>query len=80
MKTVKTLKSGLIQKINAIQDREFLVVLDELVASNGLQKSNADLTPEQRIMLEMSLQDILEGKTITQEALMQRNLEWLSGK
>lgn len=80
MKTVKTLKSGLIQKINAIQDREFLVVLDELVASNGLQKSNADLTPEQRIMLEMSLQDIHEGKTITQEALMQRNLEWLRGK
>ncbi|MBA4302848.1 MAG: hypothetical protein C0424_01340 [Sphingobacteriaceae bacterium] len=80
MSTVKALKTGLIQKIQFIQDKEFLMVLDELVAANGQQKAITDLTPEQRIMLEMSLEDLQEGRTITQEALMQRNLEWLNGK
>ncbi len=37
-----------------------------------------ELTKEQKLMLEMSEQDIKNGKLISQEAMEKRNLEWLN--
>jgi len=36
-----------------------------------------ELTDEQKIMLEMSEQDIISGNLISQEAMDKRNLEWI---
>jgi hypothetical protein len=37
-----------------------------------------ELTEEQKMMLEMSEEDIKNGKLISQEAMDKRNLEWLN--
>jgi hypothetical protein len=37
-----------------------------------------ELTNEQKMMLEMSENDIKTGKLISQDAMNKRNLEWLN--
>ncbi len=37
-----------------------------------------ELTAEQKLMLEMSEDDIKNGRLISQEAMNKRNLEWLN--
>ncbi|MDP2187374.1 MAG: hypothetical protein Q8J69_01700 [Sphingobacteriaceae bacterium] len=80
MSTVNTLRSGLIEKILAIKDRELLLALDQLVSSSSPKPTGNNLSEEQLLMLEMSQQDIETGNLISQEAMIARNLEWLKGK
>ncbi len=78
MATVDKIRSGLIDKILAIENREFLEALDKLIASSLPKSETVKLSDEQKAMLEMSEQDIASGKLISQEAMNKRNLEWLN--
>lgn len=51
----------------------------EPTVSYSLKKTEK-LTSEQKEMLELSEQDIEAGKLISQEAMKNRNLEWLNEK
>lgn len=79
MATVNKLRNGLIDKILSIKDKDVLEALDKLVSSGISSSDLAELTNEQRIMLEMSEEDIKNGNLISQEAMDKRNLEWLNG-
>lgn len=78
MATVDNVRNGLIDKIMSIKNREFLEALDQLISSSLPQSERIELTQEQRKMLEMSEQDLKEGRLISQEAMDKRNLEWLN--
>lgn len=80
MATIDKIKSDLIDKIISIQNRDFLNALDVLVSASSDQTELIKLSSDQKIMLEMSDQDIKEVRLITQEALEKRNLEWLNSK
>lgn len=80
MATIEKIKSGLIDKIISIQNRDFLEALDVLISSNTYQNQIGKLTGDQKAILEMSEQDIKDGKFISQEAMEKRNLEWLNAK
>lgn len=80
MATIEKIKSGLMDKIISIQNRDFLEALDVLISSNIYQNQIGKLTGDQKAMLEMSEQDIKDGKFISQEAMEKRNLEWLNAK
>jgi hypothetical protein len=80
MATIDKIKSDLIDKIISIQNRDFLKALDVLVSANSNQTELIKLSSDQKVMLEMSEQDIKEGRLIDQEALEKRNLEWLNSK
>jgi archaellum component FlaF (FlaF/FlaG flagellin family) len=77
MATIENVRNGLIDKILTIKNKEFLLVLDKLISSSSSESDSVQLTSEQRAMLEMSEQDIKDGKLISQEAMQKRNLEWL---
>jgi archaellum component FlaF (FlaF/FlaG flagellin family) len=77
MATIENVRNGLIDKILTIRNKEFLVALDKLISSSSSESDSVQLTSEQRAMLEMSEQDIKDGKLISQEAMQKRNLEWL---
>ena len=77
MATVDKIRNGLIDKILSIKDRDFLEDLDKLISSSSSESDIVELTKEQKEMLEMSEQDIKNGKLISQEAMDKRNLEWL---
>ncbi len=78
MATVDKIRSGLIDKILTIRNKDFLVALDNLISSSSTDNEIVELTTEQKEMLEMSELDIQNGRLISQEAMDKRNLEWLN--
>lgn len=78
MATVDKIRSKLIDKILSIQNKEFLIALDNLISSSSAESDFVELTSEQMEMLEMSEADIQNGRMISQEAMDKRNLEWLN--
>lgn len=79
MATVDKIRSGLIDKILTIRNKDFLIALDNLISSSSTDNELMELTTEQKKMLEMSELDIQNGRLISQEAMDKRNLEWLNG-
>ncbi len=79
MATVDKIRSGLIDKILTIRNKDFLMALDNLISSSSADTEIVELTAEQKEMLEMSETDIKNGRLIPQEAMDKRNLEWLNG-
>ena len=77
MPNVEQIKSGLIDKILNIQNKEFLNALDKIISTSFTNNITA-LSDSQIEMLEMSNDDITHGRTISQEAMNKRNLEWLN--
>lgn len=80
MPTIEKIRNGLIDKILSIQNKDFLEALDKIISNDPENASVKILTPEQKIMLEMSEEDISNGRLISQEAIEKRNLEWLNAK
>jgi len=78
MATVDNIRNGLINKILSIKNKDFLEALDMLITTSASESEIIELTDEQKKMLEMSEQDIKNGKLISQEAMDKRNLEWLN--
>ncbi len=78
METVDKIRNGLIEKILAIKNEDFLIALDKLIASSKSETNIIELTEAQKKMLEMSEDDIKNGRLISQEAMNKRNLEWLN--
>ena len=78
MATISDIRSGLIDKILAIKNKELLQALDQLIATTSSVSNIIETTSEQKIMLEMSEEDIKNGKLISQEEMIKRNLEWLN--
>jgi len=80
MNTIDKKRNELIDKILAIKNEGFLEELDNFISLSSSELEITELTKEQRIMLEMSEEDIKNGKLISQDAMNKRNLEWLNAK
>lgn len=80
MATVDHIRNGLIDKILSIKNKDFLEALDQLVSSRTSEADVVELTDEQKKMLEISEEDIKNGRLISQEAMDKRNLEWLNAR
>ena len=78
MAAVDKIRTRLIDKILSIRNKDFLEALDKLISSSKSESESVELTDEQKIMLEMSENDIKTGKLISQKAMNKRNLEWLN--
>lgn len=79
MATIDKIRSELVDKILTINNEEFLLALDQLIDSSTIGSNIVKTTPEQKLMLEMSEDDIKNGRLISQEAMDKRNLERLNG-
>jgi hypothetical protein len=78
MKAVEELRNGLIEKIMAIQNKDYLEVLDRLISTNISNSDLIELNDTQKELLEMSEKDISEGRLISHEEMIKRNSEWLN--
>lgn len=78
MATVDKIRSGLIDKIMNINNKEFLMAIDHLISTSKSESDVVELTLAQKEMLDMSEEDIKNGRLISQEAMDKRNLEWLN--
>lgn len=65
----------LIDKILAKKSKNILKALDKLILTSSDESEILELTHEQKEMLQMSKEDVEEGRLISQEAMDKRNLE-----
>jgi RAB protein geranylgeranyltransferase component A len=80
MAQVDVIRNGIIDKLLAISDKDYLMALLRLVENSAVQEEKIKLTKEQKLMLEMSEADIQHGRTISQNDLDKKDLEWLKGR
>lgn len=80
MTTVDHIRNNLINRILTITDKDFLVALDNLISVSSTVKEEIPLTKEQELMLQMSEDDILAGRIISQNDLKVKTKTWLDGR
>ena len=77
MTTVDHIRNNLIDRILTINDKDFMLALDNLISMSTPSQNVFDFTEEQKLMLQMSKDDISQGRTITQEELKTKTRAWL---
>lgn len=77
MAQVDVIRNGIIDKLLAISDKDYLIALHHLVDNSSVEVSKIKLTKEQKLMLEMSEADIQNGRTMSQNDLDKSDFEWL---
>lgn len=80
MAQVDAIRNTIIDKLLAISDKDYLMALMHLVDNSNLQNEKIKLTKEQKLMLEMSENDIQNDRLISQNDLDKSDLEWLKEK
>lgn len=79
MTTVDNIRNILIDNLLTISDEKFLIKLNCIVEKSEFLKNEVQLSKSQITMLEMSEEDIRNGRLITNDELNKRDLEWLNG-
>ena len=80
-KEVEKLKAKIYQQVKKLEDETALQLLEEAAAaySTTSKKDIVDeLTAEQQLRLEESIQQAKDGKTISNDEVKQKAKEWLS--
>jgi hypothetical protein len=78
MDNTDILRNNIIDKLLTITNKDYLAALYQLVNASSVNPDRVNLTGEQILMLQLSDQDIKNGKLITQTQLDQDDLQWLS--
>jgi hypothetical protein len=78
MSQADIIRNGLIDKLLAISDKEYLLALSRLVESSAVNNEKIKFTSDQLLMLKMSENDISNGRVISQEELDKSDLKWLN--
>jgi hypothetical protein len=65
MTTVDHIRNNLNDKILTINDKDFIIALDILISVSTSTQNVFDFTEEQKLMLQMSKDDISQERTMT---------------
>ncbi len=76
MTKVQSIKKGISDKLQKIEDKDFLLFLEEIIGSYSATNTSS-ITKEQEEMLRLSEEDVKYGRTITQEDLQDKTSKWL---
>jgi len=71
------IRNGIIEKLLTISNKEYLNALFQVVQSSSADKDTVKLTEEQIVMLNLSENDIKNGKLIPHSQLDKTDLRWL---
>ncbi|MBK7589749.1 MAG: hypothetical protein IPI22_16180 [Bacteroidetes bacterium] len=77
MTTADTLRNEIIGKLLTISDKSYLSAINKIVETSSDRNSVVKLTEEQKLMLELSNDDIKNGRTVNQKELNKADLIWL---
>jgi len=76
MEQVDNIRNSLIDKLLAIRNKDFLKALDKIVSSST-NDSSVVLNDEQKSMLQLSENDVVLNRFISQDDLDKQDMEWL---
>ncbi|OFY83033.1 MAG: hypothetical protein A3F72_18715 [Bacteroidetes bacterium RIFCSPLOWO2_12_FULL_35_15] len=79
MSTTDILRNNIIDKLLTISNKDYLSALYQLVKTSAVDKDIVELPEEQILMLQLSDEDIKNGKLISQAQLDKDDLKWLKG-
>ena len=79
MNTTDILRNNIIDKLLTITNKDYLLALYQLVNSSSVDNDIVKLTDEQKLMLRLSDDDIINGRLIDQKQLDKDDLQWLKG-
>ena len=77
MATTDHIRNGIIENLMTISNKDYLTALFQLVKNSTVDKDTVKLTKEQVVMLNLSENDIKDGKLISQSQLDKSDLKWL---
>jgi hypothetical protein len=77
MNSADILRNNIIDKLLTISNKDYLAALYKLVNSSVVEKDTVKLTKEQILMLQLSDNDIKNGKIISQSQLDKSDMKWL---
>lgn len=78
MSTTDLIRNNIIDKLLTISNEDYLSALYQLVNTSSMGQDTVQLSEEQVIMLQLSDEDIVNGKLIAQYQLDKDDLQWLS--
>ena len=77
MTIVDTLRNEIIGKLLTISDKSYLSAINRIVDTQSEKDEIVKLSEEQKLMLQMSDDDIKNGRTMNEAELNKRDLQWL---
>ncbi len=77
MTSADTLRNEIIGKLLTISDKSYLSAINRIVETRSDRNEIVKLTEEQKLMLDMSNEDIKNGRTVKQADLNKADLLWL---
>ena len=77
MASVDNIRNSIIDKLLTITNKEYLAALYQMVQNSAVESDKVKLTDEQILMLQMSDDDIKNGRLIEQKQLDKEDLKWL---
>lgn len=77
MTATDNIRNSIIDKLLTISNKDYLSALHQLVSKSSLNDEVIQLSESQLLMLNMSEDDIKNGRFTSQEELDKTDLEWL---
>ena len=77
MNQVDILRDSIIDKLLTISNKDYLTALYQLISRSSVDADVLELSEEQKIMLQLSDTDILNGNVISQVEVDKDDLKWL---
>lgn len=77
MTSADALRNEIIGKLLTISDKSYLSAINRIVETRSDRNDVVKLTEEQKLMLDMSNNDIKNGRTVNQVELNKADLLWL---
>ncbi|MBP6623711.1 MAG: hypothetical protein KA198_00985 [Chitinophagaceae bacterium] len=77
MTSADALRNEIIGKLLTISDKSYLSAINRIVETRSDRNDVVKLTEEQKLMLDMSNDDIKNGRTVNQVELNKADLLWL---
>ncbi|MBW8327583.1 MAG: hypothetical protein K0M50_22655 [Prolixibacteraceae bacterium] len=78
MSTTDLIRNNIIDKLLTISNEDYLLALYQLVNNSTVGQDTVQLSEEQVTMLQLSDEDIVNGKLIAHYQLDKDDLQWLS--
>ena len=80
MASADHIRNDIISRLLTINNKEYLSALFKLVESSTTNQDIATLSEEQKLMLQMSENDLTNGRIISQDELDKEDLKWLKSQ
>ncbi|MBK7762393.1 MAG: hypothetical protein IPI46_03345 [Bacteroidetes bacterium] len=80
MTKIDTLRNEIIEKVLCISNKEYLNAINHLVENKEYNDNVVKLSKEQKLLLDLSDQDIKNNRVIKHDDLMKKKQAWLKGK